>query len=171
MNGMENMSGQGDHAESNRKRAYLTFVVADNEYGIDIFKVKEVLYGASPFPDSVFRVSDRVGTVNLRGRVLPVIDLHEQFGAKSREWTRLSRIIVVEIGSDAQKTAIGITADSLSGARNISADEIDPAENVHDLPGTDYVLGRVKMGLGSETLLDIDRLLSIYEPDCLGRAA
>ena len=115
----------------------------------------------------------RIGLVPLTSveESCPSSTCMSNLGRKAENGPGFPRIIVVEIGSDAQKTAIGITADSLSGARNISADEIDPAENVHDLPGTDYVLGRVKMGLGSETLLDIDRLLSIYEPDCLGRAA
>ncbi len=146
---------------------YLTFTLADEEYGIGILKVKEII-GMMAIT-SVPRTPDFVkGVINLRGKVIPVIDLRLKFGMASIPYTDRTCIIVVEIDSDDMTIQIGIVVDAVSEVLNIKEEEIENAPSFGTSLSTDYILGMAKIDKGVKILLDIDRVLSAKEIQLLG---
>jgi len=141
---------------------YLTFSLADEEYGIGILKVKEII-GMMPIT-SVPRTPQFVkGVINLRGKVIPIVDLRAKFGMESIPYTERTCIIVVEIDSKDATVLIGIVVDSVSEVLNINGDEIEdtPAFGTH--LNTEYIMGMAKMEGGVKILLNIDQVLSSKE--------
>jgi purine-binding chemotaxis protein CheW len=141
---------------------YLTFTLADEEYGIGILKVKEII-GMMAIT-SVPRTPDFVkGVINLRGKVIPVIDLRLKFEMDFIAYTDRTCIIVVEIDTDDMTIQIGIVVDSVSEVLNIKQEEIENAPSFGTNLDTDYILGMAKIDSGVKILLDIDRVLSTIE--------
>ncbi len=141
---------------------YLTFTLAEEEYGIGILKVKEI-NGMMPIT-SVPRTPEFVkGVINLRGKVIPVLDLRIKFGMASIDYTDRTCIIVVEIDSDAGTLLIGIVVDSVSEVLNIRGEEIEETPNFGTRLQNDYILGMAKLDGGVKILLNIDRVLSAEE--------
>ncbi len=141
---------------------YLTFSLKEEEYGIGILKVKEII-GMMPVT-SVPRTPDFVkGVINLRGKVIPVVDLRLKFSMESIDYTDRTCIIVVEIDSNAATVLIGIVVDAVSEVLNINETEIEETPQFGTSLNTDYILGMAKMEGGVKILLDIDRVLSQQE--------
>ncbi len=141
---------------------YLTFSLKDEEYGIGILKVKEII-GMMPVT-SVPRTPDFVkGVINLRGKVIPVVDLRLKFSMESIDYTDRTCIIVVEIDSNDTTVLIGIVVDAVSEVLNIKEDDIEETPTFGTSLNTDYILGMAKMEGGVKILLDIDRVLSQQE--------
>jgi len=141
---------------------YLTFSLADEEYGIGILKVKEII-GMMPIT-SVPRTPQFVkGVINLRGKVIPIVDLRAKFGMESIPYTERTCIIVVEIDSNDATVLIGIVVDAVSEVLNIHGDDIEdtPAFGTH--LDTQYIMGMAKMEGGVKILLNIDQVLSSKE--------
>ena len=141
---------------------YLTFNLAGEEYGLETHKVKEIIglmnITALPLiPDFV------KGVINLRGKVIPVIDLRLKFSMKEIEHTQKTCIIVVEIidgGVDAQ---IGIIVDSVSEVLNVASDDLEDTPEFGVDLNTDFILGMAKSKDKVRTLLDINNVLGAEE--------
>ncbi len=147
---------------------YLTFTLADEEYGIGILKVKEI-NGMIPIT-SVPRTPDFVkGVINLRGKVIPVIDLRLKFGMPAIDYTDRTCIIVVEIDANDMTIQIGIVVDAVSEVLNIKEEEIENAPSFGTSINMDYILGMAKIDSGVKILLDIDKVLSAKEIQVLGK--
>lgn len=145
---------------------YLTFTLDKEEYGIGILKIKEII-GMMPIT-SVPQTPDFVkGVINLRGQVIPVIDLRLRFGMKEIGYTERTCIIVVEIKQESGKIIIGIVVDSVSEVLNIKGEEIEPTPTFGTRLNTEYILGMAKISGGVKILLDIDRVLTSDEVDAL----
>lgn len=151
-----------DQYES-REGKYLTFSLAGEEYGVGILKVKEImgLMAVTPVPKTPEHIK---GVINLRGKVIPVVDLRLKFGMACAEITERTCIIVVEIVSDVNKIAMGVMVDSVSEVLNIRASEIEDTPSFGSKLDTAYILGMAKSGQGVKILLDIDKVLSQSEP-------
>jgi purine-binding chemotaxis protein CheW len=146
----------------NREGKYLTFTLAGEEYGIGILKVKEII-GIMAIT-TVPQMPDYLkGVINLRGKVIPVVDLRLKFGMEAMDYTERTCIIVVEIACTGQKVMIGILVDSVSEVLNIKGSDIEDAPNFGSRLNTDYILGMAKTGGKVKILLDIDRVLSTQE--------
>ncbi len=141
---------------------YLTFTLEKEEYGIGILKVKEII-GMMPVT-SVPRTPDFVkGVINLRGKVIPVVDLRLKFTMGEIPYTDRTCIIVVEIDSDATTVLIGIVVDAVSEVLNIKEEEIEDTPKFGTALDTNYILGMAKIECGRKNLLDIDPVLSQEE--------
>jgi len=141
---------------------YLTFSLADEAYGIGILKIKEII-GMLPVT-SVPKTPDFVkGVINLRGKVIPVVDLRCRFGIEEIEYTDRTCTIVVEIEGQAGTVMIGIVVDSVSEVLNIKGEDIEESPAFGARLDTNYILGMAKMDGGVKILLDIDRVLSAEE--------
>ncbi|MCF6249243.1 MAG: chemotaxis protein CheW [Desulfobacula sp.] len=141
---------------------YLTFILADEEYGIGILKVKEII-GMMPIT-SVPRTPDFVkGVINLRGKVIPVIDLRLKFTMASIPYSERTCIIVVEIELESETVLIGIVVDAVSEVLNIQQEEIEDSPSFGTSLDTNYILGMAKMEGGVKILLDIDKVMSTKE--------
>jgi len=145
-------------AITNREGKYLTFSLANEEYGIGILKVKEII-GMMPItsvPQTPLFVK---GVINLRGKVIPVIDLRLKFGMEGVKPTEKTCIVVVEIKGEKDTVLIGIVVDSVSEVLNIKGSDIEEAPSFGQRLETDYILGMAKINGGVKILLDIDKVL------------
>ena len=111
------------------------------------------------------------GVINLRGKVIPVVDLRLRFGMESIEYTERTCIIVVEIEGQAGTVMIGIVVDAVSEVLNIKSEDIEETPTFGTKLNTDYILGMAKMEGGVKILLDIDKVLSADEVAALDKAA
>jgi purine-binding chemotaxis protein CheW len=153
-----------------REGKYLTFSLANEEYGIGILKIKEII-GLMPIT-SVPRTPDYVrGVINLRGKVIPVIDLRLRFSMAQKEYTDRTCIVVVEIGGRAMDMIIGIVVDSVSEVLNIKNEDIEDTPAFGTSLNTEYILGMAKIDGSVKILLDIDTVLSSDEMALLSEAA
>ncbi len=144
---------------------FLTFFLADEEYGIEILKVQEIngMLSITPVP----RVPSFIrGVINLRGKVIPVIDLRLKFAMESAEQTEETCIIVVE----AQQLRMGIVVDRVSEVMDIADADIDDAPSFGTEVATDFLLGIAKSDGQVKLLLDIDKVLSTQEVAALPSA-
>ena len=161
---------QAVKAMADREGKYLTFTMAEEEYGIGILKIKEII-GMMPIT-TVPQTPDFVkGVINLRGKVIPVMDLRLRFGMEAIDYTERTCIIVVEIKSTAGMVQIGIVVDAVSEVLNIKGEDIEDTPTFGTKLNTDYILGMAKMEGGVKILLDIDRVLSADEVAALDKAA
>lgn len=142
---------------------HLIFKLADEEYGLDILKVKEII-GMMDIT-SVPRTPDFVkGVINLRGKVIPVIDLRLKFTLPSRDYDERTCIVVVEVSHSDGSVQMGIVVDAVSEVLNIGADAVEPAPSFGASVETAYIKGMAKAEDGTvKILLDIDRVLSTQE--------
>ena len=162
--------GQAVKAISDKEGKYLTFTLAEEEYGIGILKIKEII-GMLPIT-SVPQTPEFVkGVINLRGKVIPVMDLRLRFGMPSIDYSDRTCIIVVEIGGQAGTILVGIVVDAVSEVLNIKGDDIEKTPTFGTELNTDYILGMAKMEGGVKILLDIDQVLSSDELSLLSEAA
>ena len=153
---------QAVSAMVDREGKYLTFSIAGEEYGIGILKIKEII-GMMPItlvPQTPEHVK---GVINLRGKVIPVVDLRLRFKMESIEYGERTCIIVVEIASQAGTVQIGIVVDSVSEVLNIKGEDIEDTPTFGTKLNTDYILGMAKVQGGVKILLDIDKVLSAEE--------
>lgn len=147
---------------TSKEGKYLTFTLANEEYGIGILKIKEII-GMMPIT-SVPRTPPFVkGVINLRGKVIPVVDLRLKFGMQPMDYTDRTCIIVVEISGQSGSLIIGIVVDSVSEVLNIKEEDIENTPTFGVRVNTDYIMGMAKMGGGVKILLDIDKVLSTQE--------
>ena len=111
------------------------------------------------------------GVINLRGIVIPVVDLRLRFGMETIDYTERTCIIVVEIEGNAGTVMIGIVVDSVSEVLNIKGDDIENTPTFGTKLDTDYILGMAKMEGGVKILLDIDLVLNTQDIELLEKAA
>ncbi|MHB8091442.1 MAG: chemotaxis protein CheW [Syntrophales bacterium] len=164
------MMDQVVRAMANREGKYLTFTLAEEEYGIGILKVKEIIgmMAITMVPQTPPYMK---GVINLRGKVIPIVDLRLKFDMTSIDQTEKTCIIVVEVASGSQKVMIGIMVDSVSEVLNIKGGDIEDTPNFGSHLNTDYILGMAKTGGKVKILLDIDRVLTNEEAAVLAKMA
>lgn len=154
-------------APTKKDNKYLTFFLNTVEYGMDILKVREIISvpEITPLPNSS---SFLKGVINLRGTVIPIIDLRLRFNLSSIEITPQTCIIVVEkIMSSGKMILTGLLVDAVSRVSNINASNI--GNYIADQINQDYIIGIAKDDAGSnKILLDIDRVLKDQE-GCLSK--
>ncbi len=143
---------------------YLTFFVAGEEYAIGILKVREVIeYDTLTSVPSVPPCIR--GVINLRGSVVPVIDLALKLGLPACEITRRTCIVIVEVRrpEDGELTVMGVMADAVSQVVAFTPEDIEPAPDFGTRVRLDLLLGMGRMGKKFALLLDSDRLLATEE--------
>ena len=137
---------------------YLTFALADEEYGLEILKVREIIgyIDITTVPQMPHFVK---GVINLRGQIIPVIDLRAQFGMETTEVTAQTCVIIVEISRDGCKYNTGIVVDRVLEVLDIAGENIEEVPQFGESVNTDFILGIGKAGESVKILLDIDRVL------------
>jgi len=141
---------------------YLTFSLAGEEYGIGILKVKEIIgmMSITRIPQTPDYVK---GVINLRGKVIPVIDLRSKFGLEAGEQTERTCVVVVEVSREAGRVLMGCIVDSVSEVLNIQENEIEETPDFGTSLDTRFILGMAKIASGIKILLDIDKVLGSIE--------
>jgi purine-binding chemotaxis protein CheW len=141
---------------------YLTFLTAGEEYAISIAKVSEIVeYEAvTTVPNTPIWIS---GVTNLRGRVIPVVDLAAKFGLPASVISKFSCIIITEVIFQGENLTMGVLADSVKQVIELSADEIEQTPPFGTRVKTEYLLGMGALGKKFCLILDIDKVLSADE--------
>jgi|SRR5215831_9460606 len=141
---------------------YLTYFLAEEEYGINIQKVKEIIeYTAITKVPKMPRWIR--GVINLRGNVVPVVDLAVRFGLEERPVTKTSCIIIVEVQQETEKAVMGVIADAVNQVIALTAEEIKEPPAFGTRIRLEYLAGMGKLGKKFALILNIDRVLSAAE--------
>jgi purine-binding chemotaxis protein CheW len=137
---------------------YLTFALGNEEFGLEILKVREIIgyIDVTALPQTPHHVK---GVINLRGQVIPVIDLRAKFGMEAVEVTEQSCIIVVEIAQGNHTCSTGIIVDRVQEVLDIAGTDIEEPPQFGASVNTEFILGMGKIGDTVKILLDIDRVL------------
>ena len=150
-----------------REGKYLTFALAQEEYGLEILKVREIIgyIDVTTVPQTPPYVK---GVINLRGQVIPVVDLRTKFGMPAADVTGLTCIIVVEIAGEGHTFNTGIVVDQVQEVLDIPGAHIEEAPQFGATVNTDFILGMGKIGDSVKILLDIDKVLGGDHLDDIG---
>lgn len=141
---------------------YLTYRLAEETYGLEIGKVREVLDFTTI--TRVPRTPDFMrGVINLRGSVVPVVDLRVRFGMPRTEMTVDTCVIIMEVALDGETTVLGALADSVQEVLDLEAGHIVPPPRIGSRLHTEFITGMGKHGERFIILLDIDKLFSADE--------
>ena len=135
-------------------RQFLTFLLEEVEYGLEILRVQEIkgYSKITPLPNTPREVK---GVMNLRGSVVPIIDLRIRFGLCEAEYTRFTVIIVVTVGAK----IVGLVVDAVSDVLNVGAKEMVPTPDLGAGVDTSFMTGIARTGERLVSLLNIDRLV------------
>jgi purine-binding chemotaxis protein CheW len=141
---------------------YLTFKLEDEVFALDISKVREVLDFTTitkvPRTPEFMR-----GVINLRGSVVPVVDLRLKFGMSKTEKTLNTCIIITEVTVDGETTIVGTLADSVREVMNLEPDHIEPAPKIGTKLNVEFIKGMGKQGEHFTIIIDIDKIFSTEE--------
>lgn len=138
---------------------YLTFKLDSEEYGIEILKIREII-GMIPIT-KVPRMPDFVkGVVNLRGKVIPIIDLRMKFGIEREDYTKLTCVIVVDVNVGQDHLLVGVVVDTVNEVMAFSAENLEPAPSYGGGLKTDFIRAMGKINGKVKILLDIDKILT-----------
>ena len=150
------------HAAAGEDGQYLTFMLGGEMYAIGILNIKEIIeYGQVtevPMMPAFIR-----GIINLRGRVVPVVNLLARFGKPSSETTKRSCIVIIETGTEDERQDIGVLVDSVSEVLDIPASEIEPAPSFGAKIRSDFISGMGKVDGKFVVMLSVDKVLSVDE--------
>jgi len=161
---MENLQSgfARENVQTGATEKFLTFKLADEEYGLEVMRVVEII-GMIPVTKIPNVASYFKGVINLRGRIIPTIDLRIKFGMEEQEYNEKTCIIVTEIAGEKSKVTAGIIVDEVADVLDIPMEAIEDAPELGDkmwskfLRGVGLVRGEVKM------LLDISNVLSMTD--------
>lgn len=141
---------------------YLTFTLGGEVYGLEILKVQEII-GMMPVT-RVPRVPDYMrGVINLRGKVIPVVELRRKFGLETKEDTERTCIVVVQVHASYGQITMGTIVDEVREVVDVNANQIEPPPAFGAQVDTTFILGMGKLGDRVVMLLDADRVLSATE--------
>jgi len=137
---------------------YLTFVLCNEEYGVEILKIREIIgiMNITPVPQVPGYIK---GVINLRGKVIPVIDLRLKFGFQESEHTNETCIIVMEV----RNKLTGVIVDTVVEVINVESEESEPAPHFGNGVDTEIIRGMAKIKEKVKILLDIDKVLGSVE--------
>ena len=144
------------------QKQYLTFFLSDEEYAVNIQRVKEIIEYTTV--TKVPKVPEWIrGVINLRGSVVPVVDLSVRFGLAERPVTKTTCIVVLEIEQDSERTVMGVIVDAVNQVIDLTPDDIEEPPSFGTRVRLDYLFGMGKLGKKFALILNIDRVLSNSE--------
>ncbi|MDI6631898.1 MAG: chemotaxis protein CheW [Thermoanaerobacteraceae bacterium] len=157
MNLQDNLDAEfitDDEGEDTQEDKFLTFILGEEEYGIEIRHVTEIIgiQNITEVPDMPLYVK---GVINLRGKVIPVMDVRLRFGMAEREYDDRTCIVVINI--DGQ--AVGLIVDRVSEVLDIPKNDIEPPPSVRKSAGGRFIQGMGKVGEEVKILLNAEKLL------------
>ena len=159
MGAMENMA---EHVSSGA-REYLTFRLDQEEYGIDILKVQEIR-GYEP-PTRVANAPDFLkGVVNLRGTIVPIVDMRLKFNCAKAEYNAFTVVIILNL----RNRIVGIVVDSVSDVMELPPESLKPAPEIESVIDSGAVIGLGSLGDRMLILIDIERLMSTPDMGLVG---
>ena len=136
----------------------LTFVLGEETYGVDILRVQEIRgwSAVTKIPNAPPHV---LGVLNLRGSIVPIVDLRKRFNLAQAEYTAVTVIIVLTVRSEAGRRDFGVVVDGVSDVVDVDAAAVRPTPDLGARAATDHIRGLVSVAERMVVLLDIDRLI------------
>ncbi len=162
---MQNLKDRSDPTDveilghdSDAMDQYLTFIMSDEEYGVDILSVQEIRGWESVtlIPNAPPHIK---GVINLRGTIVPIIDLRQRFGLAKVEYGPLTVVIVLKVATRKGARVMGIVVDAVSDVYSLSSQDMKSAPDLGDHVNTSYIRGLVNVSNKMVILLDINELL------------
>jgi purine-binding chemotaxis protein CheW len=151
-------AAKSDTVKSSDLRQILTFTLGAESYGVDILRVQEIR-GWSPVTRIPQAPAHVLGVLNLRGSIVPIIDLRTRFRLERAEYTALTVIIVMSVESPAGRRDIGMVVDGVSDVIDVDSTKIKPAPDLGSQATTDFIRGLAAVADHMVMLLDMDRLI------------
>lgn len=147
MQGMNELAGK-----------YLTFTLGNEDYGIGILKIREIIgvMEITAVPQTPEHIK---GVINLRGRVIPIMDLRLKFGLEPEEYNERTCIIVVEVQGKSGPVQVGMVVDSVSEVLAIAGEQIESSPSLGISADTENILGMGKVNNEVKILLDVDKVI------------
>lgn len=148
---------------------YLTFILAEEDYAVDILKVQEIIQmqKVTPVPGSSKYIR---GVINLRGKVIPVVELRIKFNMEPQDDTQKTAIVVMKIEyENGNAVTMGVIIDEVKEVMDVSAESIEKTPALGKKVDISFILGICKYEDGVKMLLDIAKVLSIEELDDISR--
>src|SRR5579863_306628 len=154
---MTNPASKSPTAEAETHQV-LTFVLGNETYGVDILRVQEIRgwQAVTKIPNSPPHV---LGVLNLRGSIVPIVDLRKRFNLEQAEYTAVTVIIVLTVRSEAGRRDFGVVVDGVSDVVDVQASAVKPTPDLGSRAATDHIRGLVSIAERMVVLLDIDRLI------------
>jgi purine-binding chemotaxis protein CheW len=165
------MTHPESHVSDANENKFLSFRIGREEFGVEILRVREIIgvIDVTPLPQTPAYVK---GVINLRGKIIPVIELRTKLGLEPKAYTEETCIIVVEVsdGGD-ERFHMGVIVDSVSEVMDIPRESIEPAPRFGGSLNTSYILGMGKVKQQVLILLDIDRVMTHADLTSLAETA
>jgi len=154
----ETAAREARDALSAASRQILTFVLGDETYGVDILRVQEIRgwSAVTKIPQAPTHV---LGVLNLRGSIVPIVDLRMRFNLERAEYTAVTVIIVLSVVSGSNRRDFGVVVDGVSDVVDVNESEVRPAPDLGSHNSLEYIRGLVPVSERMVVLLDIDRLI------------
>ncbi len=149
----------GAGAEAPRQSQYLTFQLGSEMFTMGILHIKEIIEYGSPTSVPMMPAFIR-GVINLRGAVVPVLDLAARFGREGQEVTRRTCIVIIEVEANGERQDVGLVVDSVNEVLEIPDAEIEPPPAFGANLRTDFIEGMGKINGKFVIILNVDRVLS-----------
>ena len=149
---------------------YLTFIMGDEEYGVDILRVQEIRGwdSVTPIPNTPDYIK---GVINLRGTIVPIVDLRQRFGMPSIEYGATTVVIVLKVISEESERIMGIVVDAVSDVHNVADEDMQPPPDFGSVVSIDYVKGLATVSETMIIILEIDRLMNAEDMAAMSGAA
>jgi purine-binding chemotaxis protein CheW len=157
-------------SEAVERRQYLSFQLAGSDYAVGILQVKEILQYETCTRVPSMPPSVR-GVINLRGAVVPVLDLAVKFGQPATAVTNRTCVLIVEVSLEGERTVMGIMADAVREVLDLGPEEVEAPPAFGTQVRADHLLGMGKRGNGFVLLLDLDRVVSARERELAAELA
>ncbi len=144
--------------QTDTTRQFLTFALGQEEYGVEILKIQEIkgYSGITPLPNAPEYLK---GVLNLRGTIVPIMDLRKKFALPEVEYTRFTVIVVTQV----QGQTMGFIVDAVSDVLTLAGSDIQPTPDLHGQVDTSFLRGLATAGDRLVILLDIDKVLTAAE--------
>ena len=163
---MQNIMNMDGETQNSASYEFLAFTLGNEEYGIDILKVQEIRGYENP--TRIANAPDFLkGVINLRGLIVPIVDMRIKFNLGAAEYNNLTVVIILNIGG----RIVGIVVDSISDVITLGAEQIKPAPAMASVLDTGYLTGLGAVDERMLILVDIDKLMSSSEMGLLAEAA
>ena len=146
------------NADTPASQQVLTFVLGSETYGVDILRVQEIR-GWSSVTKIPHAPPHVLGVLNLRGSIVPIVDMRMKFNLERAEYTAVTVIIVLSVQSRLGRRDFGVVVDGVSDVVNVNAAEVKPAPDLSSRSATDHIRGLMPVADRMVVLLDIDRLI------------
>lgn len=162
-------ANQDESQRTHDQNQFLTFVLGKETLAIGILSIKEIIEYGDPTEVPMMPAFIR-GVINLRGAVVPVLDLAARLGRASAPATKRTCIVIVEAEVSGERQVIGIIVDAVNEVLEIAAGDIEPAPAFGTSIRTDYIAGLGKVNGRFVIILEVNRILSIEDAGVLGQA-